>query len=175
MQKPRYSGYVVEIQEDSASAPIVYLSTRLLTTLDPLAGWISMVQEVLQERLAALRLCANLRSFSWTDSSTLGENDAAFIAHLDVLQQLRVTDLSVKISSGISPVVWRKLMQTKGLRRLALSSSQCVPEGLSAWAERSSRTMTHLEFSVISEADHYPRCTYFFHFAKDASSPLELY
>ena len=119
-----------------------------------------MSREMLQECLTALHLCVNLRSFSWTDSSMLGENDAAFVAHLDVLQQLSIVDLTVKISAGISPVVWTKLIQMKKLRAFSLSSSQCTTlDGLSSWAERSSRTMASLEFSVISEIDRYPKCT----------------
>lgn len=116
---------------------------------------------MLQECLAALQLCVNLRSFSWTDSGTLGENDDTFVAHLDILQQLFVTDLTVKISAGVSPTVWAKLMQMKRLQTFGLSTSHCTTlEGLFTWAEWSSHTMTHLEFSVISKIDHYPKCTF---------------
>ncbi|KIP09002.1 hypothetical protein PHLGIDRAFT_116720, partial [Phlebiopsis gigantea 11061_1 CR5-6] len=136
LQRPEYCLYVFEICEDT--------------------GWTHMSRAILEERLSALRLCVNLRSFSWTDSSTFSENDAAFLTHLDVLQQLHITELSVKVSAGISPVVWQRLMQMRGLRSFSLSSSQCVLDDISTWAAAASSTMTHLELSVASEADRYP-------------------
>ncbi|EKM53641.1 uncharacterized protein PHACADRAFT_125504 [Phanerochaete carnosa HHB-10118-sp] len=110
------------------------------------------------ERLEALRLCHNLRSFSWTDNCSLGDTDTVFCVYLDILQDIGINELHVKVSSGISSCMWTRLMRFHGISSLGVTSSQLPASDLDAWSARVGSALTMLDFSISSEAARYPQC-----------------
>ena len=105
-----------------------------------------------------MRLCCNLRSFSWTDSYSSEDADAMFCAYLDVLQDIGIDELHVKVSSGISDHMWTRLTRFRGVSSLGVVSSQVPASDLSAWASRVGPSLRALDFSISSEAGHNPQC-----------------
>ena len=105
-----------------------------------------------QNRLRALALCTNLRAFSWTDSGYYMQHDHIFVAYLEILQRLRLDDLHIAISSGVSVRVWDALSRMKGLRSLGLWTSHSALKDLSPVSSCIGGSIEHLELGSPSRA-----------------------
>ena len=84
-----------------------------------------------------------------------------FCTYLDVLQDIGIDELHVKVSSGISDHMWTRLARFQGVSSLGIVSSQIPACDLNAWAFRVGPTLIALDFSIPSEAGCNPQCRSF--------------
>ena len=115
--------------------------------------------EMLPDCQNALRLCTNLQSFTWMDDGTDSTNDSDLLAYLDILQLLGFKELIIRTSSGISTVVWDRLIQIDGLRKVGIWCLHGQPRVLQGWSQKLGRSLTHLELGVSCLSRQHPHCT----------------
>lgn len=111
--------------------------------------------------LAALRLCTNLRSFTWGSPSKAagGRTDKALVHYLQVLKRLRVPRISIYSITALDPQVLTDLMYMQDLREIEVHTpgADCVRTESMAAALR--ERVTHLDYTVIDrEKSSYPSC-----------------
>jgi hypothetical protein len=171
LTKPWYGNYVRHVSEDGMIIQkcyilpifrkLIYSSSIALTTASDYNSF--------QDRLTALRLCTHLQSFSWTDSGYYMQNNHIFVAYLDVLRHLPLTELKVSVSSGVSARVVDGLSQIRGLEVFGLWTSYCAIEDLSFWASRLGRSVRRLQLGVPSGAIRTTEGTCHWQFLLDAT------
>lgn len=104
---------------------------------------------LMRDYYAALRLCVNLESFSWSDDNADGsKNDENILAFLDILLTLPIKELTVHTYNGLGDEVWNKLQEMSGLRKAAIWCMEGQPRILQGWSEALGPTLTHLELGV---------------------------
>ena len=89
-----------------------YVSIADVATMDPM---------LFMDFLAALRLCINLESFTWTFPLNAPHNrtERVFIDYLYVLKRLRVPKLNIRATHGVSAQVLTKLMYMNDLKSIS--------------------------------------------------------
>lgn len=135
LKKPEYARYVRHVRETGAigfSKP-----------------------ELLHDCEQALKLCTNIQSFSWSDQSPdASHNDEVLLAFLNILQGLKLKQLTIRTYMGLSEAVWDKLQEFRGLTRVALWVMEGQPRVLQGWSEHLGSTLTHLELGVGVVSSH---------------------
>lgn len=117
--------------------------------------------ELFEESLTALRLCTHLQTFTWTDdqadrSTRQPHADPAYYDLADqslrdllqVLQELRIAELTIRTYSGLTEDAWSEMRKLTGLRKVALWCMEGQPRVLQGWSEVLGSTLTHLELGV---------------------------
>ena len=116
--------------------------------------------ELMPDCREALRMCKNLRSFTWVDDAHDSNNDENFLAYLYILQGLpHVSELIIRTSVGISDEVWDKLIEFTKLQKIAIWCLHGKPRILQGWSEKLGNSLTHLELGVSGLSCQYPHCT----------------
>jgi hypothetical protein len=96
---------------------------------------------LLTDLLTVLRLCMNLRSFTWSsfdeasNRGRLSRNNQVFIRYLDVLKRLRVPELTINMYYGLDSRVLTELMYMHDLQSIRIISpgaSRTVTETMAA-------------------------------------------
>ncbi|PCH35694.1 hypothetical protein WOLCODRAFT_140028 [Wolfiporia cocos MD-104 SS10] len=149
LKKPAYAKYVRHIHESSAVG--------------------SSMPLLLPDCQAALRLCVNLEGFSWSDrDSSEVRNDEALIAYLDILQGLKIKELTIHTYVGLSEEVWGRMIEFRGLNKVAIWTMEGQPRILQGWSEKLGPSLTHLELGrctgvpasiLVSVISHLPQLT----------------
>ncbi|PSR73361.1 hypothetical protein PHLCEN_2v10796, partial [Hermanssonia centrifuga] len=136
LQKPWYTRYVRHVRE-----------TASVGAFDP---------SLLSDCRTALRMCTNIKSFTWMDDGHDDRHDTELIAYLDILQELRVQELIIRTSSGINAVVWDRLTEIDGLCKVAIWCLNGQPRVLQGWSEKLGSSLTHLELGVSCLSRQHP-------------------
>jgi hypothetical protein len=96
--------------------------------------------------LEALRLCRNIRSFTWSDNTSA--SSAVFEAFLDVLVHTNLRALTLRTYSDLGTRVWERLNRIPGLCKVAVWCMDGPPRVLQGWAGLLGSTLTELELGV---------------------------
>lgn len=112
--------------------------------------------------LAALRLCTNLRSFTWTSPTNVRANrlDKVLTDYLYVLKRLRIPNLSIVAPLGVTPQILSNLMCMDDLREIAVHTKDADFIRTESMAAALRQKVTHLDFLVgkCNEKESYPSC-----------------
>lgn len=110
--------------------------------------------------LAALRLCTNLESFTWTSpggtdhATRLSRSDKVFIDYLHVLKRIRVPKLVVNINHGLDTRVLTELMYMPDLRSISVNAPAASFVRLETMAAALRERLTHLSCGVETPEDY---------------------
>ena len=98
--------------------------------------------------LAALRLCVNLQSFTWTFPLNAPHNrtERVLVDYLYVLKRLRVPKLGIRATHGLSAQVLTKLMYMNDLRSVSVQALAADPVRTESMAAALRERLTHFEF-----------------------------
>jgi hypothetical protein len=109
---------------------------------------------------AALSLCTNLRSFSWTGGGFLSNDDSSLVAHLDIIlaRHLPLHTLVLRASPGLSPAAWTRLGKLTSLCSLGLWCLDADHTALLEWLAALGETLTRLELVISPLSDQYMHC-----------------
>jgi hypothetical protein len=103
--------------------------------------------QIVQDILAALRLCTNLVSAKYIDDTDTPILN--FLPILQVLITLPLKELVIRTQHDVGEDAWALLNKIKGIRRLSVwSLDSGPPRVLQGWAGDLSSTLTHLELGV---------------------------
>lgn len=86
-------------------------------------------------------------------------NDGDLLAYLEIIQTLGVQELVIRTSSGISTVVWDRLIQIDGLCKVGIWCLHGQPRVLQGWSQKLGRSLTQLELGVSCLSRQHPHCT----------------
>ncbi|CCM00840.1 uncharacterized protein FIBRA_02882 [Fibroporia radiculosa] len=126
LKKPEYAKYVRYVRETSA------------------VGLIG--PEFLQESLAALRLCVNLKGFSWSDDSKdLVDYEELRASFFPILRVLPIKEIVIHTYPGLSEELWSEFIEFTGLQKVAIWTVEGPPRILQGWSEKLGPSLTHLE------------------------------
>ncbi|KAG0708640.1 hypothetical protein DFH29DRAFT_891266 [Suillus ampliporus] len=104
----------------------------------------SVMPNITEDIVAALKLCKNLTSATWVDDTLSPE--ANFLPILDVLMTLPLRELTICTQYDPGERVWARLNTIQGIRRLSVwSLERGPPRVLQGWADVLSSSLTHLE------------------------------
>ncbi|CAL1711748.1 unnamed protein product [Somion occarium] len=137
LRRPEYAKYVRYVRE---TATVGFYEPKLIS-----------------DCRKALRMCINLRSFTWVDDAHDTINDDNFLAYLSILRSLpRVIELIIRTSAGISDEVWSKLTEFTGLHKIAIWCLHGKARVLQGWSEQLGSSLTHLELGVSDLSRQHP-------------------
>lgn len=100
--------------------------------------------------LAALRLCTNLRSFTWvsSDNAAISRLDRVLLDYLYVLERLRVPNISIVSPLGLSPQVLTRLMYTETLKTIRVHTRHVDHVRTESVAAALRQRVVHLDFAI---------------------------
>lgn len=120
-----------------------------------------MAPPFLPTSTAALRLCTNLRSFTWTGGGFLSTSTSSLPSYLDIIlsNSFPLRELTIRAASpGLSPDVWSRLKRVTGLKVLGLWCLEIEHEALVEWLKRLGTTLERLELVISPLSDRYMEC-----------------
>ena len=109
--------------------------------------------------LAALRLCTNLRSFTWVspENAAFGRIDRQLVDYLYVLERLRVPTISIVAPLGLGPQVLTRLMYMQNLTAIGVHTRNADFIKTESMAVALRQRVVHLDSASgkYSEPDTY--------------------
>ena len=108
----------------------------------------------------ALRLCTNLRSFSWVYAAHDVKDNRELADDLDILRALpQVNKLLIRTAAGIGEEEWRKLAQFPGLRSLEIWSHRTQVPQFPGWSANLQETLVSLDLGSDIRRNQRLPCT----------------
>ncbi|TCD69405.1 hypothetical protein EIP91_007752 [Steccherinum ochraceum] len=110
--------------------------------------------DIAQISRQALRLCTNLRSFSWVYAEHDLRSSSELTHDLDILRSLgRLKHLVIRTAAGINEEAWTKLTQLPGLQSIELWSARTHTPLFPGWSAKLRESLVSLELGSSFRRD----------------------